>query len=199
MFPFFLLWKAKPRKDKPNELTKVPVTVEGTGFYGWNDPFSLYTFEVVEKAFRSGHFDGIGFALAKTDLICIDLDNHVSTANISEELTDLTAFGYTEISPSRKGYHIWLKGRKTEGMGKNGYTSAGEKLEVFGDSGWVTVTGNVYHDVQIKENQSLINTINRMYFKSTVPAKKAIKPDTLDMSSAVHYSLGKINKGCNSE
>ena len=175
-YPNFLLWKAKSRKDKPDELTKVPVTVEGTGFYGWNDPLRLYTFEVVEKAFRSGNFDGIGFALAGTDFICIDLDNTVSTANISKELTNLTAFGYTEISPSGKGYHIWLRGRKPEGMGKNGHTSIGEKVEVFGDSGWVTVTGNVYHAAPIQENQSLINKLNSMYFTSNDTANKTIKP-----------------------
>ncbi|MEM1506247.1 hypothetical protein RG959_22965, partial [Domibacillus sp. 8LH] len=161
----WLLWKAVPRKDKPNEATKVPVKIDGSDFYGWNTPSNLYNFYDVEQAFQTGRFDGVGFALAETDLICIDLDNDVSTTNISRELEDLTNLGYTEISPSGKGYHVWLKGIKPEGMGKNGYTEAGEKLEVFGGSGWVTMTGRVYNDAPIEYDQQLINDLYKSYFK----------------------------------
>jgi putative DNA primase/helicase len=104
--PHWLLWKAMPRMDKPEEATKVPVTIEGKKFYGWNDPNNLYSFEEVEKAFQTGSFTGIGFALAGTDFICIDLDNNVSADNISEELMNLTLLGYAEVSPSCNGFHI---------------------------------------------------------------------------------------------
>ena len=113
----WLLWKAEPKKDNPEVATKKPVTIDGKPFYGWNNPKNLYSFEAVEDAFQTGKFSGIGFAFAGTDFICIDLDNEVSTDHISKELLDLIIEGYTEISPSGKGYHIWIKGSTRNGQG----------------------------------------------------------------------------------
>ncbi|PAE35443.1 phage NrS-1 polymerase family protein [Bacillus sp. 7884-1] len=179
--PHWLLWKAVPNRDKPEELRKFPVTIDGKGF-GWNDPEHLYSFEEVENAFQTGKFTGVGFALKGTDFICIDLDNDVSAANISDELQDLIPCGYTEVSPSGKGYHIWLKGKKPAGMGKNGYTAAGEKLEIFGDSGWVTITGHAYFSVPIIEAQPLINGLYKTYFKEKHNKESYTKPTPTSMT-----------------
>lgn len=163
--PHWLLWKARPSDGKKDELTKFPVNIEGKGF-SWNNPNNLYTFEEVEKAFQTGKFDGIGFGLKGTDFICIDLDN-VTFGNQSDELHKVMGDGYMESSPSKKGYYIWIKGKKPAGMGKIGYTAAGEKLEVFGDNGWVTVTGDAFWlwSASIEENQNLINTLYLSCFK----------------------------------
>lgn len=178
----WLLWKAKPMKDKPEEATKIPVTMKGKAFSGWNDPKNLYSFDDVEKAFKTGNFDGVGFVLAGTDFICIDLDNNISTENISDELLDLLGYGYTEISPSGKGYHVWIRGDKPKGMGKNGHTAAGEKLEVFGGRGWVTVTGDIDWAIsslgKIRENQSLINNLYKSYFRQKHSKRKIVNPST---------------------
>lgn len=173
-YPNFLLWKAKTRKGKPYELTKVPVSDKGYNIDA-NNPDNLWNFEVIVKDFYKGNFDGIGFSLVNTDLICIDLDNE-RIDNISKELTDLTTLGYTEISPSGNGFHIWIKGKKPPGMGKVGYTSTGERLEVFSGSGWLTLTGNVYHDFPIQYNQPLINHLYESYFNEKLSVEKNIKP-----------------------
>jgi putative DNA primase/helicase len=178
----WLLWQARPKKDKPGEGTKIPVTIEGTAFNGWNDPNNLYSFEEVEEAFQSGKFTGVGFALAGTDFICIDLDNNVSPDHISEELLKLIPYGYTEISPSGKGYHIWLKGRKPEGMGQNGYTATGEKLEVLSGGRWVTMTGNAVFPTSIIEDQPLIDELYKCYFKEKQSEKKNTKPTLTSMT-----------------
>lgn len=176
----WLLWIVKPIKDKPDDATKMPVTIHGNAFSGWTNPKNLYSFNEVKQAYLAGNFDGIGFVLAETDLICIDLDNNISTDSISEELLDLLRYGYTELSPSGKGYHIWVKGEKPTGMGRNGYTEAGEKLEVFGGSGWVTVTGDIDWAVSslgpIKENQSLINYLYKSYFRPKQNNRKPFNP-----------------------
>jgi primase-polymerase (primpol)-like protein len=182
----WLLWKAKPIKDKPIEATKVPVTINGKEFFGWTNPKNLYSFNQVETAYKSGDFDGIGFVLVETDFICIDLDNNSSTKNISDELKDLISYGYSELSPSGNGYHIWIKGKKPEGMGKIGYTSSGEKLEVFGGSGWLTVTGETEWPVSLPEpiwNQSLVNDLFRFYFKDRTRKKRTTKIIERDSSS----------------
>jgi putative DNA primase/helicase len=187
--PHWLLWKAQQKKDKPEELTKVPFTIDGKMFYSWNDPNNLYKFEEVEQAFQTGKFTGVGFALKGKDFICIDLDNNVSAANISEELLSLIPLGYSEFSPSGKGFHIWLKGEKPIGMGKNGYTVAGEKLEVFGGSGWVTVTGDAVYPASIREDQYLINELFKVYFKENQIVKKNKKPITFTSMSIPDLEL----------
>lgn len=164
-YPHWLLWQAIPMKNKPRVATKVPVTTEGRKFYCWNHTKHLYTFNEVEKAYKTGKFAGIGFALANTNFVCIDLDYDISTNYIPEELMQLTSEGYAEMSPSGKGVHIWFKGQKPEDMGRIGYTKKGEKLEVFSGSGWVTVTGNVISAAPIAENQPLLIKLVQAYFR----------------------------------
>jgi primase-polymerase (primpol)-like protein len=68
-------------------------------------------------------------------------------------------------------------------MGKNGRTVAGEKLEVFGGSGWVTMTGFVcFPNVPIKENQPVINDLYKCYFKEKHSEEKTVKPATMSMT-----------------
>ncbi|RBP01213.1 hypothetical protein [Rossellomorea aquimaris] len=162
----WLLWQARPEKGKPGIVTKEPVTLEGEIFYGWNNPTNLYSFAAVQRAFQTGKFSGVGFVLASTDLICIDLDNSESTNNIPKELQDLSRSRYTELSPSGKGYHIWCKGTKPLDMGRVGHTSEGYKVEVFGNTGWVTVTGNTIFPASIVDDQPLIMHLYQTYFKN---------------------------------
>ena len=159
-YDHWLLWNRVPLPDNPDKQTKRPVNLHGKPFEGWNDTNSLYSFETVANAYKTGKFSGIGFSQKNTPYVCVDLDNDIGIEDIPEELTSIMQEGYAEISPSGNGIHVWMQAELSEdvlkGIGKKRRTDAGDGIELFTKSGWLTVTGNKLNNNPIIDKKDYV-------------------------------------------
>ena len=174
--PKWMVWRTERTKKNPNILGKVPY--QANGYRGSkNNPEHWLTFEEVKEAYETDNFDGVGVVFNREDnLVCVDLDDFKDINNLPAEKYNLTIHSYTELSPSEKGLHVWIKGQKPEWCRtkKNG-------VELYGGEkySFVTVTGYPYHKevLPVKEHQKLIDQIAETYFKEDEKAASTRKRD----------------------
>lgn len=140
---------SRERQKLPNELrsrprwvryskTKVPLTIDGRPASSI-DPETWSTYQ---QASRSKAGVGVGFVLNGDGLVCIDIDHCVTDGNLSDRAKQVLAAlppTYVEISPSGDGIHVWGFGTLPHGMKRNG-------IEIYGNSRYITVTGNRWRD-----------------------------------------------------
>ena len=155
-----VIWKVVPDKDGRNR--KVPWKPDGSGELKWKDPRNLLNWnDAIESYYMGrehGFEGGIGFILPSDgDLAVIDLDD---AFDADGEITETAKMflehfsSYAEISPSRKGIHIWLKA-KISGPNIPKVEVDGQSIEVFTHDHHVTLTGcysgyEVLRDCQAK-------------------------------------------------
>lgn len=174
-YDHWLLWNSVPMEN--GKLGKRPVDLDGTIFKGWNDTDNLYSFETVADAYNKGNFDGIGFSQVNTPLVCVDLDNDKGIDDIPKGLLSIMQAGYAERSPSGKGIHVWMKADLSqniiENIGKKRKTDAGDEIELFTKSGWLTVTGDKLNDNPITDKTDYIINLAYKYkfLKKDKPAQ----------------------------
>mgnify|MGYP003599390586 CR=1 FL=1 len=152
----WLVWRLiqKPNKAKPD---KVPFYVTGaprSGTQGTTtDRSQLATYHQALRSCKDGGFSGVGFAILPGDgVVALDFDNCVKDGTIDPRVAMLVDETYAEISPSGTGVRAFMTGdirsqkdnaskadRNSDGTRKDGLTD----VEIFGNSGFVTVTGNV--------------------------------------------------------
>lgn len=146
----FVLWKYEDRGgEKP---TKVPYQVNGHKANVIN-PEHWASFE--DALAMLEHYDGLGFVLSDLDpFTFIDLDD---TKGDNEQLEIQNRiyqlFGsYSELSPSKKGLHIIVKGSIPKGKRRG-------TVEVYSRERYMTMTGDVYFNSPILEKQELLNNL----------------------------------------
>ena len=149
-FPQWVLWREEPRKGDPEKMTKPPYQPNGR-LAESNNPLTWSPFSLVKEA--APRFDGVGFVLAQDDPYAgLDFDNCRCPAfdNLDPEISGGLNMvlpqvadyvrrldSYTELSPSGKGLHVFLKGRlPVDGKKKGGY-------EAYQSGRYLTVTGHV--------------------------------------------------------
>ena len=142
----WVLWRYEPGEDKPR---KVPYYVNGrrrSGTQGSEADLSqMATFPEAVTRLKGGGFDGVGLAiLPNSPIKAIDLDNCVAsgTLNAHAEAIVGEANSYYELSPSRTGVRILAYGVLPSRKAMHLF-GPGQHLELFGVSGFVTVTGDV--------------------------------------------------------
>ena len=152
----WLLWKAEPSQDAKKPL-KVPYYANGSrrsGVQGSDaDRVQLATYREALATFAGGGYAGLGIAhVPGCGFVSLDFDNCVDErGNILE---DVRAFvyrcgTYAEMSPSGRGVRVIARGKLPSV--KKLDTATGRHVEVFGDSGFVTVTGRVLIDADVCE------------------------------------------------
>lgn len=147
----WLCWRLiqGPEDKKPR---KVPFYASGALREGQgteSDRAQLATYdEAVSAAQRSGH-TGVGFALlADSGIVALDFDNCVANGVIDPNVLSLVTPTYAEISPSGTGIRAFMRGSlvsRKDAKGSKGPFA----VEVFGTTGFVTVTGNVLADCEL--------------------------------------------------
>jgi hypothetical protein len=175
----WLLWRFEPNAKKPGgKKLKVPyyinakrrMGVQGSAEdRGW---LSLYN-SVVDELTRSRAtrlpFDGIGFAFLPGDgLIGIDLDDMIDEDGvISERGTQIikACDSYTELSPSKKGVHIFVRGQVDKSFKSNDIG-----VEVFCGGQYFTFTGDHYSGTPLTVNEISELTLRRLQ-KTVAKAK----------------------------
>ena len=142
--PCWLLWKLEEREN--GGFDKIPYYAtrrQRKGTQGTReDRANLVTFETAMVAFQTGGFDGVGIAtLPDFGIVAGDFDAKEGKT-LHAEAIELANTTYAEKSPSGKGIRtLWLgsmDSKKNNAIG----------VEVFGSTGFVTVTGNIINDLE---------------------------------------------------
>lgn len=156
--PQWFMWKAIDTGRSDGKLSKYPTDINGNKIT-WNDTDELYTFSEVRNAYESSNqFAGISFNMAGSGLVIIDIDlenDENGQPTLTEKEKPFLNAGYVEKSVSGRGYHVVLAGDLPTSLqnSKNVYDEHDNKLEVFYNTGFIAVTGDVY------ENHSLIDNV----------------------------------------
>lgn len=156
--PQWFMWKAIDAGRSDGKLSKYPTDINGNTIT-WNNTDELYTFSEVRNAYESSNqFAGISFNVAGSGLVIIDIDlenDENGQPTLTEKEKAFLKAGYVEKSVSGRGYHVVLAGDLPTSLqnSKNVYDEHDNKLEVFYNTGFIAVTGDVY------ENHSLIDNV----------------------------------------
>ena len=144
--PNWVCWKyGKPRKD--GKRPKMPINPHTGRAAKVNSAQTWGGFNDALKA--AGRFDGIGFVFSElAQCTGLDFDNKAGPEikNFDEIPRDwkdilLEMESYTELSPSKTGLHVIIKGTLLDGM-KHKYKLQTGELEVYESGRFFTVTAN---------------------------------------------------------
>lgn len=142
--PYFLVWRLTqiPGERKPRKIPHYANGAKRTANGSEEDRAQLVPFDRAVAACERGNYSGIGFALLPDcGIVALDFDNVVVDGRVEPWVLATIEGTYAEFSPSGNGVRAFFKGsarsRKSTGV------------EVFGDSGFVTCTGNQIPEVEM--------------------------------------------------
>lgn len=119
----------------------MPLDVRTGRFASVTDPATWCSYE---QARASAAGVGLGFVLTdEDDISCVDLDDVIDSAGrpvpgVAEVVAALADVFYMELSPSRRGLHIWHRG--PAGPGARG-VEHGIKVERYSQGRYISITG----------------------------------------------------------
>jgi hypothetical protein len=147
----WLVWKyediegSKPTKIPYNAKTGYPASVTNASSYS--------SFEQVISVVSN--YSGIGFVFTEYDPYCgIDLDylENDQEGTDRQQLIFTKMNSWSERSPSGKGLHIFVKAKIPHGRKRHG-------IEVYSSNRFFTMTGDIFHDVAIADQQEMVNLL----------------------------------------
>ena len=134
-------WHETKQKWKLNKVPCVPETGNNCSFNGNHSTFREATTRVSQLRKEKGTHFGIGVAFSGVDgFFCLDFDDELD-GGISDRLTWIAQNypTWAETSISGNGLHLFYRGTAT---GKEVLSWRGRKIEVFGSTGFIAITGN---------------------------------------------------------
>ena len=140
--PQWVCWKYEDRGgSKP---TKVPYNPKNFTLASSINPDTWGSFQ--DAAASLGVCDGIGFVLSPSDpYTIVDLDHTIDTEIIAKQVQLCNQLdSYSEISPSGKGLHVIVRANIGRGRRKG-------PIEVYSNSRFMAMTGNVYLNKPIRD------------------------------------------------
>lgn len=199
----FCLWRYEPRKNKPNEWTKVPYQPKATQ-YGADSTNAAHFSDIDTALDAADGFDGVGLGIFG-DVGAIDIDHCVSEAgelSLMAQTIMQKMDSYCEYSPSGRGIRILFlaKGFKYD-TDKYYINNQGAKdkheqwpekqgVEVYiagATSKFVTVTGNTITGKDLQERGKEVQEILDMYMK------RAEKPTSAPAPAPAPPSVGMLS------
>lgn len=145
--------------------TKVPYSAVTSRHANVNDPSTWCPFDTAIAALSTGWWAGIGFVLTDKDPFgFIDLDSpkypdgspmtgsDYDTAMARQYAIFEEFNSYAELSPSGNGLHIIIKGSIPNGRKRS-------NIEIYSDSRFMTMTGNVHRAIEINPHNELFNSL----------------------------------------
>lgn len=144
-------------KDEQGNYKKKNIDVKTGNAKGWakvNDPTTWTDFKTAKQYALENNCAGLTIVLTpESGVTCIDLDKCIDDAgNVSEfaqKVLKATEGTYAEKSVSGHGIHIFVKGDLLDnGKYKNvsGSKENGNEIEVYNQSKFISLTGNVIGD-----------------------------------------------------
>ena len=152
----WILWKYEDTGGK--KLSKVPYQINGDRAKP-NDKTTWSDYNTVKAVLYNfdNEYDGIGFVFtADDDYVGIDLDFGIAE-DVKDDIIN-TLDSYTELSPSGKGYHIIVKGKKTIGANRK------NNIEIYDNLRYFTITENIINNKNtVQERQKELDYICKKY------------------------------------
>lgn len=133
--PQWVIWRFRTQKGKLRKVPFIPHRPFNEASH--SDPSTWGTYQEAEKrCMELTDVDGIGYVLSDTDpYIAIDLDEGCSREAALDFIQGLR--GYVELSPSRSGIHIWIRGKEKLPAGRRKV----EPYEIYEKWRYLTFTG----------------------------------------------------------
>jgi hypothetical protein len=133
----WLCWRIEEREGEPTKVPYDPSTGEKADI---TNPKNWTSYAKTVSVCKEQGYDGVGFAFTPEDGLCgVDLDKCLDpeTGSIEpwakEIIEELDS--YTEISPSRRGVHVLLRGELPAGRNRKGRFEAYDRDRYFTVSG----------------------------------------------------------------
>ena len=145
--------------------SKVPIMSKNNCAASSIEPDTWSTFQDAVQSVESRQHDAIGFVFNDNGIVGIDVDDGFDEDGfISDLAIDIIGVckSYTEKSKSGRGFHILLKG-DIPFKGKNNRNG----VEIYKQSRFFIMTGDVVLYDKIVENQDAIDYIVDKYFTTT--------------------------------
>lgn len=183
----FVCWKPQQR---PGKETKVPIDVHNSKLARTDDPATWATLEEAIPYARR-HACGVGYVFAADDpFVGVDLDDCFDPE--SGELADWAMFvvwhlaSYTEVSPSGRGVHLWMRGALPPGRRRAGHIELYDRLRFFTVTGQA-LTGAPLADTAapIAERTAELAALHALIF----PPRPVVVPPTRERGNAGSASL----------
>ncbi len=154
IFPQWVVWRFEDTDSaKP---TKVPYSANSGKLASVSDPDTWASFDqACHAATSSNWYDGIGFVLTEADPFAfIDLDDTKGDQTaLDRQIKIYNEFdSFAERSPSGSGLHIIVKGNLPSGRRRS-------FIEIYSSGRYMTMTGDIYRDAPIKEQNELLNVL----------------------------------------
>ena len=186
-------WIGFKIEERDGKKTKVPYNAITGSFGSSTNPDTWTSFRVAMMGCVKYGFDGIGFCLgySKEDdcyISGVDLDNHGETdfLEMAKDFID-TLDSYTEYSPSGKGIHIIVQGKKPEGRCRK------ENIEMYGGGRFFTVTGNVIKPLPVNKREEQLNTLWEKYLKEEEKVVEPYDPEAFSFGDSGRKSYTYVN------
>ena len=172
-------WVGFKIEERDGKKTKIPFNAITGSLGSSTDPRTWTSFNVALLGCVKYHFDGLGFCLGKNEadgsyISGVDLDNH-GEEDFEELAKDFinTLNSYTEFSPSGKGVHIFIKGKKPEGRCRK------SNIEMYGTGRFFTVTGNVIKALPLGDREEELKSLWEKYLKEEEEVIEPLGTDEL--------------------
>lgn len=152
-YPHWVMWRYEDTDSK--KPTKVPYSARSGQLASVTDANTWATFDECVNAMSSGWYNGIGFVLTEQDPYAfIDLDDTKGDQTaLDRQVKIYNEFNsYAERSPSGSGLHIIVKGAIPAGRRRS-------FIEVYSSARYMTMTGDIYRDAPIKDQNELLNVL----------------------------------------
>lgn len=178
----FVVWRYETRNGgKPTKRPYDPKTGRPASV---NDPSTWASYEEALAALQAGGYDGLGFVLTPDDPFAVfDLDDALDESGelkpwAAEIVRRLNS--YTELSPSRRGLHIWCRVRDKARL------PSGRKrgdLEFYTSGRYLTVTGERLPDApaEITERQAELEALLEELFAGESPSSETTEEELGDL------------------
>lgn len=152
-YPQWVMWRYEDTDSK--KPTKVPYSARTGQLASVTDGQTWATFDECVHAMNSGWYAGIGFVLTDNDPYAfIDLDDTKGDQTaLDRQIKIYNEFdSYAERSPSGSGLHIIIKGAIPSGKRRS-------QIEIYSSLRYMTMTGDIYRNAPIKEQNELLNIL----------------------------------------
>ena len=165
----WVVWRWEENKD--DKLTKVPYQsknplhlAQSTNSITWS------TFKEAIQAYKeceNSSISGIGFVVTDSPFTGIDLDHcrDAESGDIKPWASEIIRKmkSYNEVTPSKTGIRIWIKGKPMRGIKKG-------NIEIYGEGRYFTVTGNRIEGYKVIESRQ--NELDELFQSLTMKDEK---------------------------
>ncbi|MCX7011421.1 MAG: hypothetical protein NTW86_02430 [Candidatus Sumerlaeota bacterium] len=182
-------WKYVIRDGK---RTKPPFNAKSGALAESDNPSTWTSFAESIAAHEAGRFEGVGFALDDAgEFVFIDLDHcrNPETGAVepwAQEILGWLAPCYVEISPSRTGLHLFVRGT-FEGNGRKKGS-----IEIYRARRYATFTGEALNGCRTIEVRQ--EAINRLVERIAEKPKPAAQPTPDAAADGEDFHVGKGGK-----